>query len=369
MASEKSDPAKTESVGLDSAGSDRGKPDRGDSDGAGSDTGESKGKRALVTGGSGVLGRHLAAALLSRGVTPRVFDLTPPPAGLEGVEFVKGDVSDAAALHEACRGCSAVFHLAGRMPQARLSEAAYRRVNVEGTRNAAEGCLRHGVPALIFASTIEIYGPQTDFPIREDAPKLFTGIYSRNKWECEGLLQEVRQRHGLRAAMMRMPMILGPGFYHERSVLEMMRRVRRGKPLPLPGGPEIPFTAVAASDAAAAFLAAWERREADGEAFNVAAGRGEPTRALFARFIQAAGSNSRIIPIPRWVMTPAIRLAVRLDRPLPLVGTPAELLPFALTGGDFDISKAGRVLGYRPRKDCLAALLETCRWLAEQGLL
>jgi dTDP-glucose 4,6-dehydratase len=254
------------------------------------------------------------------------------------------------------------------MPQARLSENGFRRVNVDGTRNVAEGCLRHKVPALIFASTIEIYGAQTNFPIHEESPKLFTGIYSRNKWECERMLLEYR-KHGLRVSMLRMPMIMGAGFYHEKAVLSMMRRVRSGKPLPLPGGPEIPFTVVAASDVANAFLAAFDREEADGEAFNISAGPAEPTRAFFSRFIKTVGSHSRIVHIPRWIMPPLISLAVKLDIPLPLVDTPAELLPFALTGGDYDISKARKILGYEPQKDALSALVETYHWVLEQKLI
>lgn len=328
-----------------------------------------EGSRVLVTGGSGVLGRAATRALLDRGVKVRVLDLTPPPAEPGDVEFVRGDVSHAGVVHDACRGCAAVFHLAGRMPQARLSPEGFHAVNVEGTRHAADGCVRHGVPTLVFASTIEMYGPQKTFPVREDAPKLFSGEYSRNKWASERLLRACRDRHGLRVSMLRMPMILGAGFYHEKSVLEMMRRVRRGRPLPLPGGPEIPFTAVAATDAARAFLLAAERDEADGEAFNITSGRGEPARALFNRFARAVGSRSRVVPVPRWIVAPAIALAVRFDRPLPLVDTPAELLPFALTGGDYDIAKAGERLGYHPRTDCLTALVELYRHLASRGLL
>jgi nucleoside-diphosphate-sugar epimerase len=68
-------------------------------------------------------------------------------------------------------------------------------------------------------------------------------------------------------------------------------------------------------------------------------------------------------------MSPFISIAVRLDMPLPLVNTPAELLPFALTGGDYDISKAQRILGYQPQKDCLSALVETYHWVLEQKLI
>jgi nucleoside-diphosphate-sugar epimerase len=183
------------------------------------------------------------------------------------------------------------------------------------------------------------------------------------------MLLDYRTRNGLKVSMMRMPMILGPGFYHEKSVLEMMRRVRDGSPLPLPGGPEIPFIAVAASDAAQAFLAASEQEQADGEAFNIAAARPEPTREFFKQFIRAVGSRSRIVPVPRWIMSPLISLAVKLNMPLPLVHTPAELLPFALTGGDYDIAKARRILGFAPEKECLTAMVETYQWVLDHKVI
>jgi len=81
------------------------------------------------------------------------------------------------------------------------------------------------------------------------------------------------------------------------------------------------------------------------------------------------GSRSRVLPIPRWIVSPAVSLAVKLGRPLPLVDTPAELLPFALTGGDYDIAKAREILGYAPRKDCLTALVETYRALVREKAL
>jgi nucleoside-diphosphate-sugar epimerase len=324
--------------------------------------------KALVTGGSGLLGRHLVSALLNRGMQVRVIDLSPPPENLGSVDFIKGSVTDAGLVMEACRGCSVAFHLAGRMPQARLSKDGFWQINVGGTKNVAEGCVLHGVPALIFASTIEIYGAQKDFPIHEESPKLFTGTYSRNKWECEQMLLDYRKKHGLKVSFMRMPMIMGAGFYHEKAALSMMRRVCYGKPLPLPGGPDIPFTIVAATDVADAFIAAYEIKEADGEAFNISAGPAEPTREFFSRFIEAVGSKSRITHIPHWIMPPIVYLAVKLDISLPMTDTPAELLPFSLTGGDYDISKATRVIGYKPKKSALDALIETYQWVLDQKL-
>jgi nucleoside-diphosphate-sugar epimerase len=327
-----------------------------------------KGRKALVTGGSGLLGRHLVSALLNRGMEVRVVDLSSPPEGLGPVDFIKGSVTDAELVMEACRGCSVAFHLAGRMPQARLSEDGFWQINVGGTKNVADGCVRNNVPALIFASTIEIYGAQKECPVCEESPKLFTGIYSRNKWECEQMLLEYRKKHGLKVSFMRMPMIMGAGFYHEKAALSMMRRVHHGKPLPLPGGPEIPFTIVAATDVADAFIAAYEKKEADGEAFNISAGPAEPTREFFSRFIKTVGSNSKISKIPHWIMPPIVYLAVKFNISMPMTDTPAELLPFSLTGGDYDITKARNILGYEPKKTALAALVDTYHWVLEQKL-
>ena len=199
--------------------------------------GDLKGQKALVTGGSGLLGRHLVSALLNRGMEVCVMDLSSPPKELGPVDFIKGSVTEAEAVMEACRGCTVAFHLAGRMPQTRLSKDGFWQINVGGTKNVAEGCVRHNVPALIFASTIEIYGAQTNFPIHEESPKLFTGIYSRNKWECEQMLLDYREKHGLKVSMMGMRMIMGAGFYHEKAALSMMKCVRAGPPVPLPSGP------------------------------------------------------------------------------------------------------------------------------------
>ncbi len=325
--------------------------------------------KALITGGSGVLGRHVTQALHARGIAVRILDLKRPPNDVDGIEFVRGDITDPEAVDMACKGCTGVFHLAGQMPQARLDEKGFHAVNVEGTRYVAEACVRHSIGYCIFASTIEMYGPQKQFPIAEDASKLFTGIYSRTKWQAEQLLLDYRKRYGLKVVMLRMPMILGPGFYHEKSVLEMMRRVRKGRPIPLPGGPPIPFIAVAASDAAEAFVLASLVDDADGEAFNIAAARAEPCRELFTSFIEAVGSRSRIIPVPRWIIGAVVFAAVKLDMSLPFVHTPPELLPFALTGGDYDISKARTILTFSPKKDCLTALIETYSWAVKQGMI
>jgi nucleoside-diphosphate-sugar epimerase len=109
---------------------------------------------ALVTGGTGFLGRRIVERLLAEGRNVTVLARTPAP-DLEkrGVRFVRvalGD--DADGVRDACRGMDTVFHVAAKVGVWGRDEDFFR-VNVLGTRALLEGCRRHGVPRLVHTST------------------------------------------------------------------------------------------------------------------------------------------------------------------------------------------------------------------------
>lgn len=113
---------------------------------------------ALVTGGSGFLGRHLVDALLSDGryASVRVFDVRE--AADPRVESIVGDLRDPASIGAAVRGCDVVFHCATASPAA---ESAANRglmtaVNVGGTANVIEAVVKAGVPRLVFTSSASV---------------------------------------------------------------------------------------------------------------------------------------------------------------------------------------------------------------------
>ena len=319
----------------------------------------------LITGGSGVLGRALAQALLEKGEAVRIFDLKEPPAPLLGrVEFVRSSILDREAVLAACADIEVIHHLAASMPQARLSPRGFWEINVGGTLHAAEGACVHGARRLVFASTIEIYGlyyPE-EFPVTEESEKRFTGIYSRNKGECEERLLELKEKTGLEVAFPRMPMIFGPGFYHEPSMLALFRNLRRGWPIPIPGAPEAPWASVSSADAAQGFILAAARPEANGQAFNLAAADAPACIDVLHELFRLAGSRSRVIVIPRWIVEPLVSLVERYE----IGPTPAELVRFALTGGVYAIEKARKMLGYQPQHTAAQAMLTAYRYLHEQ---
>ncbi len=320
----------------------------------------------FVTGGAGVIGRALVPKLLDRGARVRIYDLKPPPLYHKDVEFVKGDIRDADKLNNAVKGCEMVFHLAAKMPQAKLTEKGFYDFNVRGTINVAEACIRNGIKRLIFASTTEIYGPQpVNTPLTEDAQKLFTGHYSKNKFECEMKLLEYHKKFGLEVTFLRMPMIFGPGFYHEKSILGVFILARYSLPIPIPS-PHIPVSFVSAEDCADAFILASENPKAVGEAFNIAAEDHPQLGAFLESFVQTVGSRSKIIVIPDKIWMFGIQLAKVISVRGKFFYTPSELLDFSLVGGAYSIEKAKRILGYHPKKTCLQAWSDTYSWFFSQ---
>ncbi|MCL4448491.1 MAG: NAD(P)-dependent oxidoreductase [Actinobacteria bacterium] len=327
--------------------------------------------RICVTGGSGVLGRAVVSDLLSRGIQVRVLDLKEPvvfrPTPSQ-FEYIRGSVLDYSALLEAVKECDAAVHLVAKLPQSHLDEQAFWDINVVGTMNLAHACTASGVKRMVFASTIEIYGAQAiSVPLAEDAEKLFTGHYSHNKWECEQKLLEHQSRFGLEVSFLRMPMIMGPGFYNEKSVIGMFNLLKRNLPMPLPA-PDMLVSFVSSSDCAQAFWLASTKPGAVGEAFNIAA-LDTPTLTQFMKdLIDLAGSRSKTIVPPSKLVEIGLKAGkfVAKNTTGKLAGTPVELLDFVLTGGAYSIEKARSLLGYDPQFTCAQSWYQTYKWYWEQ---
>lgn len=174
-----------------------------------------RGSRALVTGGAGFIGGHVARALLERGAEVVVFD-DLSTGRREGVpleaEFIEGCVTDADALASAARGCDVVFHLAAMVsiPACEEDQSRCHDVNVVGTGHAIDASLAAGA-CLVLAGSCAVYGPAAPVPCPEDVDPAPVSAYGSSKAEAEAMVISACEGRGLRGAALRIFNVFGPG--------------------------------------------------------------------------------------------------------------------------------------------------------------
>ena len=172
----------------------------------------------LVTGGAGFIGSNLVRVLAGRGERVRVFDNLSTGrmenlAGLEGgMEFVRGDLRDAAAVREAVRGVRHVFHLGAiASVQASVDDpAATHEVNATGTLNVLLAARDAGVERVVFSSSSAVYGDGPDMPKREEMRPEPRSGYAVSKLAGEHYARVFHDLHGLKTYSLRYFNVFGP---------------------------------------------------------------------------------------------------------------------------------------------------------------
>jgi UDP-glucose 4-epimerase len=133
--------------------------------------------KALVTGGAGFIGSHLVDRLIEEGTEVTVLDdfSTGSIKNLEAssksrmLKISKGSINDKELLRSELAGVEVVFHLASVTPskERQVTTSYLNAVNVNGTIDLLESCVRTGVRRFVFASSAEVYGSQSKLPLSE----------------------------------------------------------------------------------------------------------------------------------------------------------------------------------------------------------
>jgi UDP-glucose 4-epimerase len=189
------------------------------------------GRRILVTGGSGFVGRRVVAELAGDGALVRVLDLQPHPD--PAVEIVLGDLADQEVLRSALEGgVDAVVHLAAVTSVLRSLEHPQLtfRTNVAATAALLEAARAAGATALAFASTNAVTGPMEAPAITETATLRPLTPYGATKAAAEMLMSAYTASYGLRCACLRLTNVYGPGMQAKDSIVaRLMRAIRLNK--------------------------------------------------------------------------------------------------------------------------------------------
>src|SRR6476646_5415150 len=130
--------------------------------------------KALVTGGTGFVGSHVARALAEQGADLRLLVRScSPTANLDGVpgDRVVGDLCDPESLRKAVAGCEAVFHVAADYRLWTPDPLLMYRANVEGTRAILRAAVESGVRRVVYCSSVATMGlTNNGYPADERSP-------------------------------------------------------------------------------------------------------------------------------------------------------------------------------------------------------
>ncbi|MBI4389393.1 MAG: NAD-dependent epimerase/dehydratase family protein [Nitrospinae bacterium] len=192
--------------------------------------------RILVTGGGGFLGGAIARKLHERGDRVRVLGRRKYPSLPEGVESVQADLRDREAVFKACENLDAVFHAAA-VPGIWGDRREFFGVNVDGTRNVIDGCLRAAVKKLVFTSSPSVVYDNRDMENVDESvpyPRSYLCDYPRTKAIAERMVAEANGKDGLRTVSLRPHLIWGPGDPH--LVPRILERARKGQLVRVGGG-------------------------------------------------------------------------------------------------------------------------------------
>jgi len=307
----------------------------------------------LVTGGAGFIGSHLADGLIREGHRVVIVDNETtgrsPNVPVEAV-YVKGDVTRFADLELAfAQGLDAVCHIAGQVSliSSFTNPLVDLRVNVEGTVNVLQLCLKYRVPRLLYASSMTVYGTSEQLPTPESAPCAPISYYGITKYAAERYVHATAQRVDLDFAFhvtsFRMYNVYGP-----RQALDnpyqgvlgiFLGNLLRDEPVTIFGDGHQSRDFIYIDDVVEAWVSALANPKTYGGVFNLGSGHRLSINQL-ADHALAAFDRTRIDG--RVVYAP---------------GRPGEQRHV-----EADITLARKVLGWQPRMPFNVGLAETVRW-------
>lgn len=313
--------------------------------------------RVLITGGAGFIGHHLARRMLADGWSVGVIDNESTGRREdvpEGCDYVKGDVrsdADLARAFDPVPDC--VFHVAGQASNIKSFDrpALDLDVNLLGTVNVVEHCLRVGVPKMVYAGSMTAYGVMKTLPVSEDAPLAPISYYGIGKAAAERFVLATCARPDLArpfaATVFRMFNVFGPGQSltnpYQGVLAIFIGHVLRDEPCTIHGDGTQTRDFVYVDDVARAWASAARPGIADGEVLNLGSGSGFSVRQVVEHAYQAAGRNG-VDPSP--------------------VFEPRR--PGDQDHAAADIAKAKRLLGWAPEVEFAEGLRRTVEWAKTQ---
>ena len=323
----------------------------------------------LITGGTGLLGKHLVPALRERGDSVRVLALPGEDTSwLEeyGAAVYRGDIRLPESLVAPMQGVDHVVHAAALMGVWRPM-AEYREINLTGTENVCRAALAAGVARFVHVSSWSVYGMDLGGTANEESPMTpFPEPYAISKAEADSLVQRLIAEDRLPAVIIRPGTFFGPD--DRLHFGRMADRLRAGRGIIVGSGRNaLPFAYV--TDVVQGLLLALTHERAVGQVYNITNDQPLTQEEVLVSIAEGIGVTPPRLHVPYHALYAAGYAAERLammthSRRQPVV----TRLGVKLFGTDnrHSIEKATRELGYRPQVPLRDGLQLAAAWYRDR---
>jgi UDP-glucose 4-epimerase len=259
--------------------------------------------KALVIGGAGFIGSHIAERLTRGGHKVRVLDnfsagkRTNLAGFASDVEVIEGDIRDAGLLAVAAAGCEVVFHEAAivSVPYSVEHPVETHEVNIRGTLNVLEAARVARVRRVVFASSAAVYGDDPVLPKVETMLPTPISPYGVEKVTAEYYLRTYSTLYGVESVALRYFNVFGPrqdpGSPYSGVISIFVDRAIAGKGVTIFGDGKASRDFVYVADVVDANMAAATHEGVSGQLFNVARGQRTTLNELAAMLGRIVGKN------------------------------------------------------------------------------
>ncbi len=268
--------------------------------------------KVLVTGGAGFIGSHIVDAHIERGdevivlddlSTGKAINIRPHEDRHDRFRMIVGSVLVESDIEQAIEGCERVYHMAAAVGVKYIIDHPLHslRVNLRGTENVLEACLKHRVP-IFLASTSEVYGKGEKIPFSEEDDRVLGSThisrwgYANSKATDEFLGLAFHREKGLPVVIGRFFNTVGPrqSSRYGMVIPRFVKAALLGHAIHVYGSGEQTRCFLDVTDCVRFVLALADKPETQGRIFNIGSTQRISIKDLAERVKARTGSSSSI---------------------------------------------------------------------------
>lgn len=325
-------------------------------------------KKILITGASGFIGRVLVSTLAEKNYKciASLFDKKDSQVftqhTLDKCEIsVVGDINFETDWKEILKEVDVIIHLAARVHIMNDSEsdslalAAFRIVNVEGTKRLVELAVAAKVKRFVFISSLHVNGSVSSCaPFSEEDKPNPLSPYAVSKWEAEQYLNDITKKTNMEIVIIRLPLVYGPGV--KANFLSLLNLTKIGLPLPV-GLLNSKRSIISVNNVVDFIICCIEHPRAANETFLISDDNDISTKELFVRLVKLFGKRPLLLPIPPKIL---YILGTLLGK--------REIVDRLCAPLQVNITKAKTLLDWKPIQTLDNGFKETVEWYKKEHL-